>query len=658
MTHALHIAAVAALALSMIACSPDDTSRSAGSGAGSGATGGGGDALPPPVCEAGTRWTPGAPAFRDATADFGLDGTGASGFRLSAVDFDGDGWADIIARRYGWGADDFSEGGGRQTWLLRNTGTGRFEDVTAASGLRANRTEPDPNRGRPGEVMVFADVDNDGDLDAYTGLSAPLDQPQVETSEIMVNQGNGTFALGPVDSGVRIEAPEREGPAGAAFVDWNRDGLVDLWVAHGMYDYQPLQDRLYRGDGTGRFTDVTLDAGLATKPWVKVSDLNAARAHSYAWSAAACDLNGDGDAELLAASYGRAPNHLWQSNGPESGFQFVNRSLESGYAFDDRVDWTDNESARCHCKLHPDDADCAGVPPPAYFVCNVDADAFRWDHTYDREPFKLGGNSGTTSCADIDNDGDVDLVTSEIVHWDVGASSDPAEILLNTGAADATFARPGNDVTGLVRQHEGVVWDEGVITQSVLDFDNDGWPDIYLGDGDYPGTHGRLFHQASPGLFEPVPIDVGIDHHRSRGVAAADFDRDGDIDLVVGHSLGNCAADCYATDQIRLFENVIGQGGHFVQLTLVGGPGTNRAAIGARVTVEADGVRQTKDVGGGYGHFGAQDDLTLHFGLGDACEAEVTVRWPDGMLTTEAFVLQAGQRFVVRQGEAPAVAAR
>src|SRR5262249_55245036 len=155
------------------------------------------------------------------------------------------------------------------------------------------------------------------------------------------------------------------------------------------------------------------------------ADLNAAKGHSIGWSAAACDLNNDGAPELLAGSYGRAPNHLWQNGGPAAGFTYTHRSIDSGYAFDHKIHWTDNESARCWCKLHPDAEDCTGVPPPMYIVCNTDSDAFRWNHDTDRNLFRLGGNSAATECVDIDNDGDVDLLTGEIVHWDVGSSSDP-----------------------------------------------------------------------------------------------------------------------------------------------------------------------------------------------------------------------------------------
>lgn len=640
-------------------CGDGDDEGTAGTAgatsSGTGGGGGGGGGLPEPICNPPSKWTAGTQAFRDASADWGLDLMGVEGVRLAAVDFDGDGWVDLVVRRGGNGGDDFAEGGVRQTWLLRNNGAGGFEDVTVASGLRQNRTETDANKGRPGEVFAFADVDNDGDLDVYTGFTGDPKNPPVETSELLLSNGDGTFSLGPAESALRILPPKTETPAGASFVDYDRDGFVDLWVTQNSIDYEPQQDRLYRGDGTGMYLDVTYAQGLKTKAWSAISDLNAAKSHSNAWGALACDLNGDGNAELLAPSYGRAPNLLFQASGPDAGYQFVNRSVEAGYAFDERVDWSDNESARCWCKLHPSDTDCAGVPAPEHIACNTDADAFRWDHTYDREPFRLGGNSGATLCSDVDNDGDMDLVTGEIVHWDVGSSSDPAELLVNSGEADVRFDRPGREATGLDVPHKGIDWNEGIMTGSVFDFDNDGWADLYWGNSDYPGNYGLLYHQDSPGHFEAVPIDVGIDHHRSHGSAVADFDRDGDLDIVVGHSFARCDAECYPTQQVRLFENVLGQSGNFVQLALTGGAGSNRSAIGARVTVTAGGFTQTKEVGGGYGHYGAQDDLTLHFGLADACEAEVTVRWPNAELTTESFKLPAGYRFAITQGEAPAV---
>lgn len=653
------LACAAVLALVAAASCGGGSSTATGGSGGKGGQGGAGG-LPEPVCHPGSRWKDGTTAFQDATAKWGLDAIGAAGIRLAAVDFDGDGWADLIVRRGGNTPDDWNPGGARQTWLLRNTHDGKFEDVTQTSGIRQNRAETDPMKGRPGEVWAFGDVDNDGDLDVITGLTTDTTKPTPETTELLLNNGDGTFSLGPEGNPFRKKT---DAVAGVTFVDFNRDGNLDVWITENSQSGLPLQDRLYQGDGQGNFTDVTKAQGLLTKSWssAALDDLDKALGHSNAWSANACDLNNDGSPELLAASYGRAPNHLWQSGGAEAGFVYQNRSVESGYAFDADEDWSDNESARCWCTLHPTDPGCEGIPPPMYITCNTDADAFRWDNDYDQHPFRLGGNSGDTLCADVDNDGWMDLVTSELVHWDVGQSSDQAELLLNTQSPEVTFTRPGNAATGLARTGKIVPWDEGIISGSVFDFDNDGWPDIYYGNTDYPGTRGLLFHQDTPGHFVPVPTSLGIDHHRSHGSAVADFDHDGDLDIVVGHSFARChvdpgdTADCYATQQVRFFENVLGDQGNSLAVRLVGAPGANRAAIGARVTVKAGSITQTRDVEGGHGHYGAQDDLTLLFGLGDACEADVTIRWPNADLTTETVHLPAGYRFILEQGKDPVV---
>src|SRR6185312_16586120 len=104
---------------------------------------------------------------------------------------------------------------------------------------------------------------------------------------------------------------------------------------------------------------------------------------------------------------------------------------------------------------------------------------------------------------------------------------------------------PGRTAVGLDVPHDSEDWDEGIMTAAVFDFDNDGWPDLYWGASDYPGNRGLLYHQASKLQFEPVPIAQGIDQHRSHGVVAADFDRDGDLDLIIGTSTARCDPAAY-----------------------------------------------------------------------------------------------------------------
>jgi hypothetical protein len=596
----------------------------------------------PDRCTDGTIWTPGTQAFTNKTGPSGLEAADAEGVRINAGDINGDGYPDLAIRKAGLHADDFGSGE-RAVWLLLNKGDGTFTDITKDSGVVASRFSGDPNLGRPAEVWAFADVDNDDDLDVFTGFTQDGSNP--DGAELMLNDGEGNFELGPLPVAFARRS-EATSIGGATWTDVDRDGRVDLWLGQGAINRQPIADRLFRQTGSLEFEDVTASSGVETLPWTNEA-LNAGEAHTNAWSSAACDLNDDGTPDLLASSYGRSPNKLWLSDGDG----WINNSVASGYAFDQRTDWTDNESARCWCTLHPDDEDCEGVPEPEAIPCETDADAFRWNHSSDREPWRLGGNSGTTVCADVDNDGDLDLLTTEIVHWDVGSSADPSELLFNDGSG--TFERPGNEATGLTREDTSRTWDHGDITGAIFDFDNDGRPDVYIGSTDYPGTRGWLFHQKPDGTFEPVPLDEGIDHTRSHGIAVADYDRDGDLDVVVGHSKFRCAEDCYESGHARLWDNTIGQDGNWIQLKLVGGEGTNRAAIGARITVAAGGVTQTHEIGGGHGHYGIQDDLTQHFGLGTACEAEVTVRWPNADLTTQTFTVQTGYRYKVVQGEQP-----
>ena len=597
-------------------------------------------------------WDGTTPAFAEQTSAAALDTIDAQGTRISAVDFNGDGHTDLVLRRAANRGDDFSDGGTRGVWLLANNGQGGFEDVTQSSGFVQMRS-PAQDKGRPVESVAWADIDNDGDLDAVTTtFEASPDRVTGEDTEIVLNDGDGSFSL--IDlakNPLRRDGASNRG--GLAFTDFDLDGDVDLWVGNGSAQDGPEQDELWRNDGDAGLTNVTDAMGMTTKAWSQISDLNQAKAHTNSWGVGACDLNNDGKPELLSASYGRAPNHLWRSQSSLTGAQtYANHSLASGYAFDDRQDWSDNESARCHCKINPTDPGCDNIPAPR-IACSTQADAFRWQHQYDRNAFRLGGNSGTTVCADLNNDGWMDLLTTEIVHWDVGTSSDPSEVLYNNADGSITFTRPGNDATGLTRVNESATWDNGDITAAVFDFDNDGRLDIYIGSTDYPGTRGWLYRQNKDQTYSPIALDLGIDHKSSHGVGVADFDNDGDLDIVVGHSRNRCSSGdhCYPEGHARYFENRAGLANNWLQLDLTGGPGSNRAAIGARVVIETDELTQTRIVDGGHGHYGIQHDLRVHAGLGSACGAKVTITWPDAARTTQTLTLQANKRYAVTQGE-------
>ncbi len=602
-------------------------------------------ALPSRCIAAPTPWAAGTPIFSEQTEASGLLELNAEAQHIGAVDWNGDGLADLVLRRdstTGLTWDDWAAGT-RAFWLLENQGDGTFVDRTRESGIVESRE--DPNLGRPSEIAVFADVDNDGDLDAFTAYRSTGSRP--DGAEVMLNDGAGGFTFG--DVGFQIHKAGLPWPAyGASFVDHNRDGRIDLWVAY----FANVSDVLYEQQEAGTFADRSSLYGIIEDSTPEAR--NEGRAPTSGWGATACDLNGDGQPELMSTSYGRSPNHLWLAGLADGVPTYENVSVESGYAFDDRTDWSDDESARCWCMLHPDDEDCAGVPPPDVFPCSVDADALRWNHFTSREPSSLGGNSATTICADLDGDGDMDLLNTELRHWDVGSASDPTEILVNDGALRPSFSRPGRAAMGLERVQEATYWDEGDLDAAVFDFDNDGRPDIWINSSDYAGTRAHLYRQVSAGQYQEVALGDFVDLTRAKGIGIADFDRDGDLDVVASRSDVRCDDPVECVDfHARYFDNVVGNGNNWVQLRLEGGAGTNRSAIGARVTVDNGDVMQVQEVGGGHGRLGIQHELALHFGLGTACEATVTVRWPNEALTEQTFTLDAGHRWALVEDGTP-----
>lgn len=603
------------------------------------------DPRPPAVCRPAVSWAAGQAAFRDISESAGLRALNVNGIRLSSADLDGDGDPDLVTRSHVTAArDDFAPGGTRYTFVLRNDG-GVFTDITESSGLLTPRAG---TGGRTAHVVVFGDADNDGHVDVFTGVNPGSDAAadNGDRSELLLGRGDGTFELA-AHSG--LQEKKLWALNAAAFTDADRDGDLDLFVAYGT-DAQgyPLPDRLYAGDGTGAFTDQTTPYGFSyTSLGSLLANLNAANTDKNSWGALAADLNGDGGPDFVTSSYGRAMNGLWLTE----GFGVWKPAPPArGVAVDGDEDWHTNLNAQCYCHLLPDAADCAGVPaPPNFFGCSS-VDGLRWSHDSDREPYRLGGNTFTHAVGDLDGDGDLDLVEADIVHWDVGSSSDPSQILVNDG--EGGFSR-GQILAG---EHDRIDWNDGDMTAAIFDFDSDGRPDIYVGSSDYPGTHGRLYHQEASGEFVPVPAETGLAPARSQGLTVADFDGDGDLDVAVGHGTARCADDpsCLPSPQVRLYENTLPQG-NALTLSLVGTGGSNRSAIGARVRVTAGGRTQTQELGGGYGHYGLQNDLVLHFGLGDACEATlVEVRWPDAAGTTERFEgVRANYRVTLTQGAAP-----
>lgn len=582
--------------------------------------------LPPQICNDVAEFGE-DPAYEDATERWGL--TGINGSRLSVADLDGDGWPDLVISDVSVHTRDDFASGTRYHYVLMNRpaeGGGRtLVDETEESGLFDTR---DGAGGRAAQIHVYGDVDNDGDIDVFSGSYYDANNPDTDPgdrSEIDLNDGSGHFTLAE-QSDVHIE--EGYATVGGSFADVDADGVLDLWVPgfYQRYGYQRAeQDRLYRGKGDGTFTEITDDAGLTMEEGSTRDGYDewlSGEATRSAYGGTACDLDGDSYPDLLASNYGRAWNQQWMNDGSAA---FIDVSQESGFASDENQDYSDNQFYRCWCEVNGCDPDpgSASLSP-----CEDYADY--WAPGWDDQPARLAGNSFSTACGDIDNDGDNDLMTAEIVHWHIGQSSDPSELLINDGSG--SFSRPGNDTNGLERDWPSRSWNAGDLFVSFLDFDLDGWKDILLASSDYPETRMFLWRQVSEGQFEEVAEAAGVAHEWPAGLAVADLDRDGDLDVVTGSSIARSGTP-WTTREVHLYENVLGPG-NTLRVSLQGTK-ANRLGVGARVELSAGGLTQVLELGGGYGHMGMQQDTALVFGLGEACDVdEITVTWPGGAVDT------------------------
>jgi hypothetical protein len=226
-----------------------------------------------------------------------------------------------------------------------------------------------------------------------------------------------------------------------------------------------------------------------------------------------------------------------------------------------------------------------------------------------------------TSLGDYDNDGLVDLYMS-----DFQLASD--HLWHNDGKG---FFQEVSESAGIREATRNVLSFGG----GFFDYDNDGWLDLFIANGHVyeeveqtaPGIHYKqinsLFHNERNGRFADVTKISGDGFtvpHAGRGAAFADFDNDGNIDVVVGNN----------NDPPLLLHNSGAPGRHFVTFHLVGVK-SNRDAMGARVILEAGGLKQIREVAGG-GSYLSQSDLRAHFGLGESTKVDsVEIRWPSGL---------------------------
>lgn len=488
----------------------------------------------------------------------------ANGTGVAALDYDGDGWLDLFVVN-GSRLEGFGSGKGPTSKLYRNTGRGKFSDVTEAAGVA---------RSGWGNGVCVGDVNNDGKDDIFVTFWG--------RNALFLGTKTGVFEEKAADLGV--SGPASEWSTGCTFLDYDRDGRLDLFVTS-YQQFDPATTpppgkasncewkgmpvfcgprglpfgsaTLYRQRADGTFEDVTVS-----------SKVNQAR-DFYAFTPVAADLNGDGWTDIYFAS-DSTPSVLFRN---EKNGTFREIATETGVAF--------NEHG-----------------------------------------FEQGGMG--VAVGDYNRDGLLDLVKTNF-------AGDHPNLYKNIGSGifeDAVM------VAGLGVNPQFVGW--GV---ALVDLDNDGWQDIFQVNGHvYPeldrgeGESYRqprvVYRNLGDGRFEDVSGMAGpgvTARHSSRGAAFGDFDNDGDIDVAV-MNMG---------EPPSLLRNRLAGKTNWVKVVLEG-VASNRSAIGAVVTIEAGGSRQTLPVLG-QSSFLSQNDRRLHFGLGAATQVDrVVVRWPSGEKETFA----------------------
>ncbi len=522
-----------------------------------------------------------------------------------------------------------------------------FTDVAAKAGLNFRHFPGRRSTQLPedmGSGAAWGDYDADGDFDLYicditTGPSGG--------NRLFRNNGDGTFTDVTSEAGVGYHGTGM----GAAWADYDNDGLLDLVVT----SYGPIL--LYRNRGGGSFEDVSRAAGLARFQgfWTGVS-----------WA----DYDRDGFADFYVCGYVKysfQPELLQRSSRQyEAVVPFtLNPSSyppERNLLFHNNGDGTFTEIARS-----------AGVDNPtgrSLSAAWADFDGDDWPDLYvandvsDNAMF-LNRRNGTFSDAshsawvadyrgamglavgDWDCDGDFDIF---VTHWIAQENA----LYWNQRITRGLPAAPGplrfTDVADMLGLGQISLNYIGWGT-SFFDFDNDGRLDLFVANGStfqaeqdpsrLVGMKNLLFWQKSPqeGFFE-VGSASGAVFGRprvARGAAFADYDNDGDVDiLVVNHS-----------DAPVLLQNAANNRNHWLKVR-VQPTKSNRSGFGALLSVEVQGSRQWQQIGSQSSYL-SQNALEAHFGLGAASQVErITVRFPSG-LVRELGVTPANRTVVITE---------
>lgn len=480
-----------------------------------------------------------------------------------------------------------------------------------------------------GGIALF-DCDNDGKLDIAVVNDTTIDR--------YLAGGDPMITLYHQDgSGGKIHFTDITKAAGLtargwgmaiAVGDYDNDGLPDLYVTG--YGHNVL----YHNLGGCRFQDVTARAGVALG--------------GFSTGAAWADYDRDGYIDLFVARYVHADLHHLPPPDPHAqGYRSVILQIpdemqgESDFLLRNRGDGTFEDVSQAAgvsnpAKLHGmgvvwGDYDNDGWPD--LFVANDGGRNYLYHNLGNGKFEETGIISGTAFGADgevfgnmaadfgdFNHDGFLDLITTRY-------SRQPVSLYQNNGGAFTDVAAE----VGLAKDTIAPVkW--GV---AFADFDNDGWPEILIANGNFSSLMDKLpaevkfrepmllFRNLQGRRFQDVSSQSGLNAgplQSRRGIAVGDINNDGNLDFVVFNVDGPPS----------LFINETRNANHRVLFRLVGTK-SNRMAIGARVTVSAAGMTQMDEVRGG-GGYNSSNDTRLHFGLGGAAiMSRVEVRWPSGL---------------------------